>query len=184
MDDERILELFWARDERALAETSARYGQLCRRLARNIVGNDAEAQECVNDALLAAWNSIPPARPQYFCAYLCKIVRNLALKRLEHNMAQKRTPNALLPLDGLEDILPDEAANSGTTEQELGQLIGAFLRTQRPEARNVFLRKYWYFDSIAAIATRYGMTESKIKVLLHRTRNALRNYLKEEGISL
>lgn len=184
MDDNAIIELYFARDERALRETSDKYGALCLSVANNILGCHEDAEETVNDAYLAAWNSIPPARPNSLRAFVCSIARNAALKRFEYNTAKKRSPSALLSFSELEEILTDGADIPDTSDisaEELGGLIESFLKTQSADARCVFVRRYWFFDPIADIAKKYSFSESKVKTLLSRTRGKLKKYLNKEG---
>ncbi len=183
MEDGAIIELYLARDERAIGETEAKYGPLCRHVADNLLGNTQDAEECVNDACLALWDAIPPARPRSLMAFAAGITRNLALKRLRHDTAQKRSA-ALVPLSELSELLPDESIAPDAGNEEIGRVISGFLRRQSPEARCVFVRRYWYFDSVSEIAVRYGFTENKVKSLLFRARNRLRDYLRKEGISV
>ncbi len=184
MDDWQIIELFSARNERAITETDLKYGKLCLRVAGNILNNVQDAEECVNDAYLSVWNQIPPTQPDHFSAFLCKIVRNLALKKLAYTNALKRSPEAVVSFAELEQILPDERIAPNTDEAELGSLISSFLRSEQEVSRNVFLRRYWFFDSISDIAARYGFRESKVKSILFRTRNRLKIYLTKEGVSI
>lgn len=184
MDDLQIIELYFARDEKAIKETDIRYGKLCFNLANNILSNNQDSEECVNDTYLNVWNAIPPTRPNHFMAFICKITRNLSLKKLEFKMALKRTPNALLSFDELESVLPDNRMNPDIENEEIGKIISAFLRSEKEDARNVFIRKYVHFDSISEIATRYSFTESKVKNLLYHSRNRLRKCLRKEGIEV
>ncbi len=184
MDDLSIIELYFERDENAIKETDIKYKKLCLGIARNILNNEADSEECVNDTYLSLWNSIPPARPDNFSAFICRITRNLSLKRLGYNRAQKRNPSVTVSFEELESVLPDSLIEPDISDEKLGKVISDFLRNQKEEARNVFIRKYWYFDTVADIAARYSFSESKVKVLLHRTRNKLREHLKKEGIYL
>lgn len=184
MDDLSIIGLYFARDEQAIAETDAKYGRLCRSICRNILRSDEDAEECVNDVYHGLWNAIPPAKPENFAAFLSRIARNLALKKHEALTAQKRAAGELLSIDEFAEILPDESVADGIRDEEIARAISDFLRGEKPSARNVFLRKYYYFDTIAEIAHRYGFTESKVKNMLSRTRNKLKSYLIKEGIEL
>ena len=179
MDDPAIIELYFARSEQAIDETDKKYGKLCRSLASNILSSDEDAEECVSDAYLSVWNTIPPTRPNNFTAFLCKIVRNLSLKRLDYNTAQKRNGNVTVPLSELEEVL--QTAPEPELE-ELGKLLSRFLRKEKADARNVFIRRYYFFDTVADIAERYSFSESKVKSMLYHTRNRLRAFLKKEGI--
>lgn len=184
MDDHRIVELFFARDERAIKETDAKYGRLCHSIAYNILSNHEDSEECVNDTYVGLWNGIPPARPGNFMAFVCKIARNLALKRLAFLKREKRSADVLLSLDELEAVLPDERLAPDVSEEQLGRLISQFLRGQKENARNVFIRKYYFFDSVEEIARRYSFTESKVKNMLFHTRRKLKDYLAKEGVEL
>lgn len=183
MDDSQIVGLFFERNEQAIRETEIKYGKLFRVIALNVLGSDEDAEECVNDVYLSVWNTIPPAVPDNFKAYVCRLARNLALKRLEYNSAQKRSAAALVPLSELEDTLSVKTL-SDDGGKELGRLIGSFLRAQKADARNVFIRRYWYMDSVAEIARKYSFSESKVKSMLYRTRCKLEKYLKKEGFDI
>lgn len=184
MDDLRIIELYFERDEQAIKETDAKYGKLCHSIAYNILNNHEDSEECVNDTYVGAWNAIPPTRPNNLMSFVCKIVRNLSLKRLEFRKREKRSADVLLSLDELAAVLPDERYAPEVSDEDVGKLISKFLRTQKEDVRNVFLRKYYFFDSIGEIAERYGFTESKVKNMLFFTRNKLRDYLIKEGVKI
>lgn len=182
MDDSLIIDLFFKRDEQAIAQTESKYGKLCLALASNVLGNAQDAEECVNDTYAQLWNEIPPTRPRSLKAFACGITRNLALKRLEYLHADKRSAhmttllgedNAIITVGQGALALPDEVA--------LAACISAFLRTESPVARDVFLRRYYFFDSIEQIATRHGFSASKVKSMLHRTKGRLAAHLKKEG---
>ncbi len=184
MEDRDIIELYFNRNEKAIAQTAAKYGKLCHKIAHHILRDEGEAEECVNDAYLGAWEKIPPANPTSLCAFVAKIARNQALNRLKYKLAEKRNPAALVSLSELENILPDMEVFDEIEDRELGQWISDFLWEEPEETRNIFLRKYWYFDSIEQIATQFGYSESKIKSLLFRTRNKLKAYLTAKGVVL
>lgn len=184
MDDLQIIELYFKRSENAIAQTELKYGGLCQSIIKNILSNNEDSRECVNETLYAVWNAIPPARPDNFKAFLCKIARNLALKRFGYNSASKRSSNCMVSLSELEDVLPDNSIRPDIKDEDLGEIINRFLQTQKPDARNTFIRKYWFFDSVSDIASRYNFTESKVKNLLYHTRNKLRDYLTKEGFYL
>lgn len=184
MDDLHIIELYFARDEKAIKETDIKYGRLCFSVAFNILGNHEETEECVNDTYLGVWNKIPPTKPNNFKAFICGIARNLSLKRLDYNKAVKRMPGLIISLSELDEILPDSNISPNVTDEDVGKLISDFLRHEKPDVRNVFIRKYWFLDSIKDIAVRYSFTESKIKNMLFHTRNKLRDYLMKEGIKV
>lgn len=184
MDDKEIIELYFGRDERAIRETSDKYGRLCFSVAYNILGCREDAEESVNDAYLAVWESIPPEKPDSLRAFVCGIARNLSLKRFEYNTAAKRSPAALLSFTELEDMLTDGSAQPDVSAEELGALISEFLKTQSADARCVFVRRYWYFDPISEIAERYSFGKSKVKTLLCRTRSKLKEFLNKEGYNI
>jgi RNA polymerase sigma-70 factor (ECF subfamily) len=186
VEDSLILDLYFARSESAISETAAKYGKYCHTVAMNILRNNEDAEECVSDTYLKTWDAIPPQRPTIFSAFLGKITRNLSLNRYREQRAQKRGGGEIpLLLDELEECLP--SARNVETEAEgnaVVQAINAFLDSLTAADRVVFIRRYWYADSIAAIAARYQMSESKAKSMLFRTRNKLRAYLEKEGITI
>ena len=184
MDDLQIIELYFARDEQAIKETDRKYGKTCFRVAKNLLFNNEDSEECVNDTYLTVWNKIPPTRPNNFTAFICKIIRNLSLKRLEISNAMKRSADAIISLSEIETTLPDYSIAQGVEDEELAKLISAFLWSEKELDRNVFLRKYWFFDTISDIAERYSMRESTVKSMLFRTRNRLREFLRKEGIEV
>ena len=184
MDDSQIIELYFERDEKAIKETELKYGALCFSIANNILNNEADTEECVNDTYLSVWNIIPPQRPNNFKAFVSKITRNLSLKRIEFNNAIKRSADTIISLSELEDVLPSKSVQSEIEDEMLGKLISDFLRNEKEGARNVFIRKYWYFDTVADIAVRYSFSESKVKSILFHTRNRLKDYLIKEGVYL
>lgn len=181
LGDGAIIDLYFDRDEQAIKETSEKYGNLCFRVAHNILGSREDAEEVVNDAYLAAWEAIPPAKPESLRAFVCWITRNHALKRLDYNTAQKRMPKVLLSFAELEEMIPDNAQQPDISAMELGELITKFLETQSADARCVFMRRYYFFDSIYDIAKKYSFGESKVKTLLSRTRKKLKDHLNKEG---
>lgn len=184
MEDHKIVEMYLARDEDAIRETESKYGRLCYQIAYNILGIREDAEECVSDTYIGIWNAIPPARPDFFRAFMCKIVRNLSLKRLAYLQQKKRLCHMEISLEELEAVLPDYRYVPEITDEEVGQAIERFLRIQKQDSRSVFIRRYYFFDSVAEIAKRYSYTESKVKNMLHHTRKKLREYLVEEGIAL
>lgn len=183
MDDEKIIELFFERSEQAIKELDIKYGPMCRSVSLNILNNRLDAEECVNDAYLGAWNAIPPAKPNPLLAFVCKIVRNISLKRYEQNTAAKRNSIYDVAIDELEDCL----SSSSTIEEEieaneLTEIIESFVDSLSKENRIIFMRRYWFSDSYSDIAKRVGITEKNVSVLLTRIRKELREYLKKRGI--
>ena len=186
MEDRRIVELYWNRDEAAIAETQRKYGNYCFSIANRILQNPADAQECVNDAWLGAWNAIPPHRPEVLSAFLGKITRRLSLKKYRERTAVKRGGGGIeASLEELEECLPSgQSVDDAIAAAELTAILDAFLETLPAAERRVFLRRYWYFDPIREIAARYGYGESKVKMMLKRTRDALRVRLEKEDIRI
>ncbi len=182
MNDASIIGLFWERSENAIKETDIKYGKLCNRLANNILNNISDAEECVNDSYLTVWNSIPDARPNNFSAFLCRIVKNLSFKRLEHLTAQKRKPEMLISLNELNDCISSSANTEMSYDTaELSKIISVFLRKQNETHRNIFLRRYWYYDSVKNIAADYGFKEEKVSNILFNIRKKLKKHLETEG---
>ena len=183
MEDREIVELYWLRSEEALAESRAKYGGLCHRVALGVLGSPEDAEEAFSDALLRAWNSIPPQRPDHLDAYLAKLSRRAAVDLLRKERAGKRwSGEAALALEELGDCVPGASGAEEELEaSELASLIARFLRAQPEESRRVFLRRYWYVESVSAIAEAFGFSESKVKSMLFRTRKGLRRFLEKEG---
>lgn len=184
MEDHEIVALYFARSERAITETARKFGAYCRKIAWNILASRRDAEECENDTWLAAWNTMPPQRPARLAPYLGRITRNLALDRYDRLHARKRGGVDLV-LEELSDALPAAGAVSDRMDAaETARRISEFLRAQPEEARRIFLRRYWYCDKTGDIARRYGLTESKVRVSLHRTRQKLRTFLEQEGVAV
>ena len=182
MDDSTIIDLFFARDEDAIKHTDETYGRRLYHLAENIVKNGQDAEESVSDTYLKAWDTIPPQRPQHFFAYIAKICRNFALKRLDWKNAAKRNAEVVSLTEEMEMCIPDKARDREMETKELGMVLDRFLRTLTPENQMVFLRRYWYVDTIAEIAARYGISESAVLMRLNRTRAKLQAFLEKEEI--
>lgn len=180
MEDKEIIELYLARDENAMRITSEKYGLLCYKIARNVLGNEEDAKECVNDAYFAVWNRIPPEEPRSFSAFLAKIVRNISLDRFDYNTAACRNGTTDMVLEEVMDFIPDQTRDF-SENIGLSDAINAFLAKQTKAARCVFVRRYFYCDSISEIAERYGMKESAVKSLIYRVRDRLAAYLKKGG---
>lgn len=185
MDDQAIVALYFARDESAIAETERTCGGYCRAIARNILPSPEDAEECVSDAYFAAWRSIPPQKPRRLAAYLGKLTRNLALNRFRGLHTEKRGGGqTALALSELGESVPGPSDTLRAVEEaELTAAIGAFLRAQPPARRYLFLRRYWYLDSIRDIALACGRSESQVASALHRMRKQLRIFLEKEGIT-
>lgn len=184
MDDEKIIELYFARDEQAIRETQDKYCKLLFSIADNILDSRSDAEECVNDTYLGIWNSIPPERPRNFMAYISGIARNLSLKRLEYLSREKRAKNLTVSLCELEDVLCDSEIRSDVSDGEISMLISRFLHTQSKEKRMVFIRRYYFFDSVEDISVRYSISKSKVKSMLFHTRRKLKEFLIKEGVQI
>ncbi len=184
MEDNAILALYFARDERALDETANKYGERCFALSYQILHCRQDAEECVNDTYIRAWNAIPPSKPTFLGAFLLKIVRNLSLSAYQAARAQKRGGGRLEPLSReLADCVtgnPEALLEAA----ELSRLLDRFLRSLSQKERCLFLRRYWYADSISDIAARYHLSAGTVKSSLHRTRAKLKAFLQKEGVSL
>ena len=186
MDDSQIIDLYWNRSEEAIAQTDQKYGSYCRRISMNILHDPQDAEECVSDAYLGVWNAIPPQRPSIFSAFLGKITRNISLHCWQKRHAAKRGGGETgVLLSELEDCLPAGGTLEETVDaRALGGLLSAFLDTLTREQRTVFVRRYWFADSIEEVAARTGISTSKAASMLFRLRKKLRDYLTKEGISL
>ena len=182
MDDSKIIDLYFARKEDAIKHTDETYGRRLYHLAENIVKNGQDAEESVSDTYMKAWDTIPPQRPQHFFAYLAKICRNFALKRLDWKNAGKRKAEIVSLTEEMEMCIPDQSRDREMEAKELGMILDRFLRTLTPENQMVFLRRYWYADTIAEIAARYGISESAVLMRLNRTRAKLQAFLEKEEI--
>lgn len=186
MDDAQIVRLYWDRDEQAIPATADKYGNYCAFIAKSILSSKEDAEECVNDTYFQAWNSMPPHRPGILSTFLGKITRNLSLNRYRKNTADKRG-GAEIPivLDEIAELVSDsDSLEEAFDRSELVKAINAFLKRLPAAKRNIFVCRYWYFDSVPEIALRFGMTENHVSVTLHRLRMKLHNYLLERGYNL
>ena len=183
MEDAQIVNLYWQRSAEAIPATAERYGRYCAAVARNVLGDERDAEECVNDTYLAAWNSMPANRPARLAPYLGKITRNLALDRLAERRARKRGGGAAEEcIDELAECLPGDGDPEGAAErQELSERIDRFLRSLPEKERDVFVARYWYMAAVEDIARSFGFSRSKTAGMLHRTRKKLRKALETEG---
>ncbi len=181
MDDSKIIELYFERDNAAIRETKTKYSRLLYSVSYNILNVREDAEECENDTYMAAWDQIPPTKPQILSAFLSRITRNLSFKKLRQQTAQKRGGgNATLPLDELVNSIPDSA--NAISQLELTEILNTFLRELPTRERQVFICHYWYCDSIKDIARQFGFTQSKVKMMLSRTRTRLLAHLKKEEV--
>ena len=185
MTDEGIIKLLQKRQETALEVLQQKYGGLCASVARRILPDARDVEECVNDTWTHIWNAIPPEQPVSLRAYAARIVRNLCLDRMQYNTAEKRNSALTEAFEELEYCIPTtDNHRSQEDRQAFSQMLNDFLRRQSRENRAIFLRRYWYGESIAEIAKAFGATEGKIKSSLFRTRNALRETMEKEGIAV
>ena len=184
MDDERIVQLLLERREEGLTEAASRYRERCFRIARRILGNDEDAEECVNDVFLEAWNSIPPQHPLNLSAFLFTLVQRRAIDRLRHRTAGKRGGDREeLPFEELENLFPVEGDPADEMEKELlAETLREFVDELKPEQRNLCISRYWYAEPIDTLCERFGWGKSRVKSALHRLRIRLWKKLKEEGL--
>ncbi len=183
MTDTEIINLFFERSEQAITELAKKHGSAVARVARNILGNEQDTEECVNDTYLGTWNAIPPHRPSPLRTFVCRIARNLATMKYHSNTAEKRNSQYDLALDELEECLPDNGSVEGAYEaKELRAAINGFLATLNPSDRFIFMRRYWYSDPVKDIAKMADSTTNSVTVRLFRIREKLRLYLEKEGL--
>ena len=179
MNDEQIIQLFFTRNEDAIRQTDDRYGAKLTRLSENIVGSREDAQECVNDTYLKAWDTIPPTKPIHFFAYLAKICRHLAFDRLDWNNAAKRKAEVVALTQEMEECIPGQWQEADVRSAEISRLVGSFLWKQTADNRMIFVRRYWFGDSVSEIALRYEISQSAVLM-----REKLAVYLKKEGFQV
>lgn len=179
MTDAELIELYFARDSRAVEETQRVYGPYCAAIARRLLEDGRDVEECLNDVWLAVWRAIPPTRPEHFKGWLGTIVRNRAVAIGRQNGRRPETADETA-LE-LAACLPQSDAYTEMETAELGRAVSEFLRRQKPDAQAAFLRRYWYLDSVDEVAARFGWSVSKTKSVLFRTRNRLWEYLSKEG---
>ena len=186
MEDAAIVQLYWDRDQKAISETATKYGSYCTSIAKNILGNNEDAEECVNDTYMSAWNSMPPHRPNMLSAFLGKITRNLSFNRYKHYKADKRGGNEIVTvLDELSECVSGKDNIEQEIEyKELVQSIDSFLDTLSADKRSIFICRYWYTDSISEIAKQFNMRENTVSMTLNHIRLKLQKYLTERGCEI
>lgn len=185
LDDSKIIDLFFERSEQAIIELSQKYGHICSKVASNILNNELDVEECVNEAYLAAWNTIPPQNPKPLLTYICRIVRNLSIKKYHSNTALKRNTYYDVVLNEIEGCIPSATTvEDEYSTKELAHSIDRFLDTLDKENRIIFVRRYWYSDSISDIAEKLQISNHNVSVKLSRTRKKLKRYLMKEGIAI
>ncbi len=186
MEDAKIVQLYFDRNEAALSETQSKYGKYLLKIANNILYNNEDSEECVNDTYLSAWNAIPPHRPEVLSLFLGKLTRGHAIDEYRRSHAGKRIPSEYTTsIDELEECIPGTSDVEANLEaKRLGEVISSFLRDQSDEARNLFVGRYFYADSLKDVAAYYGMSEAKAKMILFRTRQKLKEFLETEGFTV
>ncbi len=184
MDDERIIELYWQRDESAITATDAKYGALLRALSRGIVLSREDAEECVNDTYMALWSAIPPKWPERLRAYAAATARNISLRRYRDGRTQRRGAGEVpLALEELGDAVPSDFSVEGAYAcARLAEELDRFLERLGADERRIFMSRYWLLCPVADIAARSGFSEAKVKTTLHRTRQKLKKHLEKEGL--
>lgn len=185
MDDKKIIELFFCRDERAICETADKYGDFIRFIAFNVTGLHEDAEECENDTYLKLWNSIPPDMPEFFKSYIGKITRNTALSLYRKNKAAKRNCGVYVLLSELEECIPDPVSVEDEVDANyLSRVISDWLYTLSEEHRAVFVKRYWYGEAVKEIAERLKLSPSEISSLLFTLRRKLKRELAEKGVNI
>ena len=183
MEDKEIVDLYWQRSDLAISETNQKYGRYCYTIAYNICGVNEDAEECVSDTWLRAWNLMPDQRPTVLSTFLGRITRNYAINLIKSkNRIKRGGGEAVFVLDELEECIPSEGGME--LPLEMRDILNRFLEGQTETARKVFLRRYWFGDSVKEIAQMYGLGESRVKMTLLRSRTTLRQYLEAEGVSI
>lgn len=185
IEDEEIIEMFFERSEQGIRELDIKYGKVCRKLSYNIVNNRQDAEECVNDAYLGAWNAIPPAKPNPLLTYICRIVRNISLKTYHRQAAAKRNNSYTIAMEEIEACIADRnTVETDMEARELARIIESFLDTLTAENRVIFMRRYWFCDSCKDIARHIGFAEKNVSVRLVRIRQKMKEYLAEREVSV
>lgn len=185
MEDSEIIALYDRRDEAAIAQTDTKYGRDCRAVARSVLRQPEDAEEAVQDAYFGVWNAIPPTRPRSLRAFVCRVTRNMSLKKYDYITARRRAPDCVSSLEELSACVSGrESPESELEDRRVEEVIDGFLESLSREKRYVFLRRYWYFDSLEVISGRTGWSVSKVTNMLYRMRLKLRERLEREGIDL
>ena len=186
MDDKRIIDLLFSRDERALDAISHKYSRMYKGVIRGVLGDERDVEECADDVLLAVWNSIPPNSPGYLSAYICKIARRIGVDRLRYHTSQKRNEKYTVMLSELEDCLPAQEPGGGDEGfwGDVGTVVSDFIKSLDPETEILFVRRYIYFETVKELAERFGTDENRISVKLYRARKKLKKLLEKEGIKI
>ena len=181
MEDSKIVDLYWQRSEEAIPETAAKFGSYCRTIAYNILSDEQDAEECVNDTYVVLWNKIPPTKPDPLFPYVCKITRNISLARYRYNTADKRN-GTTVSIEEIGDCLPDCDEGRRLDRTELATVLGNWLDTLDERNFYIFMRRYWFMDSVTSIADELKISESAVYLRIERMKKKLARYLKERGI--
>jgi RNA polymerase sigma-70 factor (ECF subfamily) len=185
MDDSQIIDLFFERSEQAIIELSNKYGKVCSKVSLNILNNKLDAEECINDAYLSVWNNIPPQNPSPLLTYVCRIVRNLSIKKYHKNTAFKRNSYYDIAFEELEDCIPSlNSIDRDYNAKELAKIIDDFLDTLDKDNRVMFVRRYWFSDSLSELSKMFEITEHNASVRLSRIRGRMKKYLIKRGVIL
>ena len=185
MEDRQIIDLLFARDERGLTCTEEKYDPLYRSILRRALSDPSDIDECANDVLMGIWNSIPPNYPNHFPSYICRIARRIGINRFKHNTRQKRNAECDVLLSELEGCIPaPDLLQARQETMQLRQVLNTFLQELDPQTRVLFLRRYYYLESVKSLAQRFGVSANYVSVRLHRARAALRTLLEKEGVAL
>lgn len=182
MDDNKIIELLFARSESALDEIAKKYASLYKGVARKTLRNESDVEECANDVLLSLWNSIPPNRPNSLTAYICTLSRRICVSKIRYNSRQKRSDDYTVMLSELNECIPD--VPSEERDAETIRILNEFVRELSPDVRILFIRRYIYLESVAELATRFGLRENTISAKLYRARKRLQKILEKEGLGI
>lgn len=183
MEDQKIVDLFFARSEMAIKMLAEKYEKLLYKISYNILSNNEDVMECINDTYLGTWNAIPPTRPNPLSAFVCRIIRKLSLKKYRSKTAAKRSCQMETALDELALAVPVPSAEEEWNAKELGRAIDMFVSTLEKENRVLFVRRYWFLDSVKDLAELMHMSENLVSVRLNRMRKQLKNYLEKEGFA-
>ncbi len=182
MEDKKITEMIFNREDKAITLLLEKYGRLFKNLSLNIVGNNEDAEECVNDACLETWDAIPPAKPDILLSFVCKIVRRVSINRLKYNLREKRSSDKTIPIEELSECLCTSDVTAEYLESKhLRTVINDYLRSIDEDSRNLFVKRYFFFESVKALSEHFGVSENNISVKLYRIRKELSDRLKEEG---
>ena len=186
MDDNGIIQLYWDRSDQAISATSEKYGHYCKAIAKNILNSEEDAEECVNDTYINAWNAMPTHWPEHLAIFLGKITRNLSFNKYKHDHTEKRGGGEImLVLDELTDCVSDsDPVEQIMDRQELLKAIHSFVRGLPTGKKNIFVRRYWYADPVSEIAKECGMRQGAVSKTLERTRKQLKTYLTERGFEV